>query len=165
MSRLVLIIHNVRSCHNVGSLLRTAEGLGLSQIYITGYTPYPESSKDSRLPYVRARVAQRIHKTSLGAEDYVPWTHHGDIMRLLTQLRADGFQIVALEQTQRSVSLPKFQLFNDIALIVGNEVKGLDEKILKKTDLCIEIPMLGKKESFNVAVAAAMALYHLRFMT
>jgi 23S rRNA (guanosine2251-2'-O)-methyltransferase len=125
--RLVLVIHNVRSALNVGSMLRTAEGLGVYKVYLTGYTPYPEDKNDERLPHLRKRTALQIHKTALGAED-----------------------------------LNEFTPAKNVALIVGNEVNGIEEPVLKQVDVALQIPMSGHKESFNVAVAAGIAMYKLK---
>ena len=161
---LVLVVHDVRSAHNVGSLLRTADGLGINKVYLTGYTPYPKAKNDDRLPHLSAKLERLINKTALGSQDTVSWEHKDDVFKLLENLKKQGFNICALEQSANSQSLPAFRSNKNIALICGNEVTGLDEKILQKTDICLEIPMLGGKESYNVAVSAAIALYHLRYI-
>jgi 23S rRNA (guanosine2251-2'-O)-methyltransferase len=163
MRRIALVIHNVRSALNVGSMLRTAEGLGVDEVYMTGYTPYPEAKDDARLPNHRQRTSQQIHKTALGAEYFVKWQYESDINKCLHNLTDAGFTLVALEQTPQAVELDKFQGGQDIALVVGNEVSGLDKNVLKKFDQFVQIPMSGRKESFNVAVAAGIALYYLRY--
>jgi 23S rRNA (guanosine2251-2'-O)-methyltransferase len=163
MRRIVLIVHNVRSCYNVGALLRTADGLGVECVYLTGYTPYPLSTADSRLPHESRKVAAQIHKTSLGAEETVAWEHAADIGPVLQGLISDGFVVAALEQADHAVSLPSFRPPDRIALIVGREVEGLEPEVLSRAERCLEIPMFGAKESFNVAIAAAVGLYHLRF--
>lgn len=160
--RLVLVVHNVRSTHNVGSLLRTAEGLGIERVYLSGYTPYPEEPNDNRLPHVVRKLTGQIHKTALGAESSMDWLYQEDLRQCISDIRKDGFTIVALEQTATAVDLNVFKDRRDIALIVGNEVEGLSDAELNLTELQLEIPMKGEKESFNVAVAAAMALYHLK---
>jgi len=162
--KLVLIVHDVRSALNVGSLLRTADGLGVDKVYFTGYSPYPEVKADTRLPHVRLRASNQIRKTALGAEDSVNWTHQQDIFKAIDGLRKSGFTIAALEQSANSTELPKFISKKPLALIVGNEVDGLGPEILNLIDIALEIPMLGAKESYNVASAGAMALYHLRFI-
>jgi tRNA G18 (ribose-2'-O)-methylase SpoU len=164
MRDIVLIAHDVRSTHNVGSLLRTAEGLGVSHVYFTGYTPYPPlSAHDERLPHIAQKLGKQIQKTALGAEATVPWSSRNDISVLLEQLRTDGFRLVALEQDKRSVLLPEYSPPAKIALLIGREVEGIDPELLALTDDILEIPMFGSKESFNVVQAAAMTLYHLRF--
>lgn len=163
MKRLYLIVHNVRSTHNVGSLLRTADGLGIDKVYLTGYTPYPKKSGDHRLPHLANSVAKRIHKTALGAEKSISWNYQRDIEKLLAKLKTAGWQIAALEQTETAIDLTKFKTEWDTALVVGTEVGGLPVEVIALTDLQLQIPMSGKKESFNVAVAAAIGLYHLHF--
>jgi tRNA G18 (ribose-2'-O)-methylase SpoU len=163
MRSLVLIAHNVRSTHNVGSLLRTAEGLGVIKVYLTGYTPYPLAEDDARLPHIAQRVHQQIHKTALDAENSVPWEHADDIHKIIETLKTEGFIITAVEQTKTAISLPDFEPPQKIALIVGREIEGVEPEVLEKVDSALEIPMFGKKESFNVVQAAAMALYHCRF--
>lgn len=161
MKRSVLVIHNVRSALNVGSLLRTADGLGIEKVYMTGYTPYPEAKEDVRLPHQRRRTSQQIHKTALGAELFIKWQQIADINECLDKLRSSGFQIVALEQHSKAIKLSRFEAGPKTALIVGNEVTGVEDSLLKLADQIIQIPMRGRKESFNVAIAAAIAIYHL----
>jgi len=163
MRRLVLVAHDIRSVHNVGSLLRTADGLGIDMVHLTGYSPYPAKTDDSRLPHVRNKLDRQIHKTALGAERTVKWEYAGDIKSLVHELKADGFTIAALEQTPASTDLQTYTTGSDIALIVGNEVNGIPDDIIKICDIAIAIPMAGRKESFNVAVAAAIALYQLKY--
>jgi len=163
MRRLYLIAHNVRSAHNVGSLLRTAEGLGVEKVYLSGYTPYPEQPHDKRLPHVRASASNKIQKTALGAETMVEIVHREDINTAISDIKKAGFTVAALEQSDQSTPLNSYTPPDKIALLVGPEVSGLSQDILKLSDAVLEIPMLGRKESFNVASAASMALFHLRF--
>lgn len=163
MSRLILIAHNLRSVHNVGSLLRTAEGLGVEQVFLTGYTPYPATENDERLPHLVQKIDKQFAKTALGAERTLDWRRVADIYQVLADLTQQGYMIAGLEQTPNSIYLPGFKPPQNLALIVGRETEGLEPEILAKCHLTLEIPMLGKKESFNVVQAAAMALYHLRF--
>lgn len=163
MQKIYVIAHDIRSSHNVGSLLRTAEGLAIDRVYLTGYTPYPKLFDDSRLPHIAEKLTKQIHKTALGAENYIEWMHHYDIFKLLADLKKDSFKICALEQSTASISLSEFSSSEPIALLIGREVEGIDDHLLKLCDYIIEIPMLGKKESFNVVQATAMTLYHLRF--
>lgn len=160
---IVLIAHNLRSTHNVGSLLRTAEGLGVNHVYLTGYTPYPRQTNDSRMPHETQKINKAIHKTALGAEDYQPWSHYDHIDLILENVRQQGFTLVALEQTPHSVNLPDWQAPEKVALLIGREVEGIEPELLKQMDVIVEIPMAGQKESFNVTQATAMALYELRF--
>lgn len=163
MRSIILIAHNVRSSHNVGSLLRTADGLGVEKVYLTGYTPYPLMDDDERLPHIAAKIDRQITKTSLGAEKTVTWRRRSNLDAVLSQLRKDGYRIVALEQNPKSINLSEYDPPGKLVLIVGREVEGIEPEILDDVDEILEIPMLGKKESFNVTNAAAMALYHLRF--
>jgi 23S rRNA (guanosine2251-2'-O)-methyltransferase len=147
----------------VGSLLRTCEGLGIERVYFTGYTPYPNQADDTRLPHIAEKLTRQIHKTALDAEMLVPWEHSADINPVIKQLRADGYTIAALEQSSASVQLPGFVPPEKVVLLLGREVEGIDPAILAECDVALEIPMFGRKESFNVVQAAAMALYHIRF--
>lgn len=163
MRKIVLIAHNVRSCHNVGSLLRTAEGLGVELVLLSGYTPYPAVSNDIRLPHEAARITRQIQKTALGAELTQKWAHRHTALEAIDFLQKNGYRIAAIEQNPSSIALPKYLPSNKIALIVGREVEGIEPEILALCDDIVEIPMYGSKESFNVAQAAAMAMYHCRF--
>lgn len=163
MRQLALVMHNVRSTHNVGSMLRTAEGFKVNRVYMTGYTPYPEAKNDDRLPHIRQKTALQLHKTALGAEHFVSWRHEPDINKCLADLLKAGFLLVALEQTADSIDLDEFNGKGDVALIVGNEISGLESSVLNKVDMAVQIPMKGRKESFNVAVAAGIALYQLSY--
>lgn len=163
-NNIFLIVHNVRSCYNVGSLLRTADTMGVSWVYLTGYTPYPKSAGDTRPPHIADKMDRQISKTALGAEKTLDWEHAEDVFAIIEQLKKKGAAVAALEQTDRADPLPGFKSKADIALIVGREVEGLEEAVLQKADIHLEIPMLGNKESLNVASAGAIALYHLRFV-
>lgn len=164
MNRIIVIIaHDLRSTHNVGSLLRTAEGLGVQHVYLTGYTPYPLEQNDTRLPHLAQKIHKAIQKTALGAEISQAWSHHTDVNELLKRLKHDEFTLVALEQSSDSVQLPDWSPPEKVALLLGREVEGIEPGLLKQMDKIVEIPMSGKKESFNVVQAAAMAMYHLRF--
>lgn len=165
MQSLVLIAHNLRSTHNVGSLLRTAEGLGVARVYLTGYTPYPLAPHDERLPHLAAKIDRQIHKTALDAEQLVAWQQSSSLETVLAGLRAEGYSIAAVEQAANAIALPAFEPPEKLALLVGREVEGVEPEVLAACDQIIEIPMFGKKESFNVVQAAAMALYHCRFYT
>lgn len=164
MRKIVLIIHDVRSTHNVGSLLRTADGFGIAHVYFTGYSPYPKLPKgDVRLPHMAQKLERQISKTALGAEHTVPWSQTDDLPGLLRALKIEGYRLTALEQDRRAVMLPDYESPEKIALLIGREVEGIEETLLQSVDDIIEIPMFGKKESFNVAQATAATLYHLRF--
>jgi 23S rRNA (guanosine2251-2'-O)-methyltransferase len=163
MRNIILIAHNLRSAHNVGSLLRTAEGLGVKKVYLTGYTPYPLAPDDDRLPHLAQKIDKQIAKTALGAEQMVDWRHQEDIKGLIGELKSKEYMVAALEQAENSIKLPGFKPPGKVAIIIGREVEGIEPEILELADQTIEIPMSGRKESFNVVQAAAMALYHCRF--
>lgn len=164
----VLILDNIRSTHNVGSIFRTADAAGVSKIYCIGTTPAPID----RFGRKRADIA----KVSLGAEDTIPWEQIGndDVARsvgdAVKNLKRDGFTVVSLEQDERSVDYRSFSSSLSsqdrkppkVALILGNEVGGVSKDLLDVSDEIIEIPMAGKKESLNVAVAAGVALFALK---
>lgn len=162
MREIVLILNNIRSTHNVGSLLRTADGFGVTHVYLTGYTPFPLQKNDARLPHIANKLTCQIHKTALGAENTINWTHQADVLKLMSRLKADGFNIIGLEQSSSSIALPDYNPPAKSALLLGSEVDGINPALLKNCDETIEIPMYGKKESFNVTQATAVALYHLR---
>jgi len=145
-----LILHNIRSAYNVGAIFRTADAVGIEKIYLTGYTPNPEKDK------------AKIEKTALGAEKYVAWESYKNIGYLIKKLKKEGFQIIALEQSKKSIPYYRFKSKSPFVLIVGNEVRGLNKKILEKCDYILEIPMFGKKESLNVAVAFGIVAYYLK---
>ncbi len=158
---LIVIAHNLRSTHNVGSLLRTAEGLG-AYVILSGYTPYPATDVDGRLPHIAQKLNKQISKTALGAELEPIWRYEDDISQVLSRLKQEGYEIAALEQTDAAIALPKFRPPAKIAIVLGREVEGVEPEVLSLCDTVVEIPMYGKKESFNVVQAAAMALYHCR---
>ena len=164
MSEIALIAHNVRSCYNVGSLLRTAEGLGISYVYLTGYTPYPIMANDARLPHIAAKVDRQIRKAALGAERLQAWEYTENIFPLIDTLKRHQFEIVALEQAANALPLVDYRSGGKTAVIVGREVEGIEPAVIKAADVVLEIPMVGKKESFNVAEAATMAMYQLCFL-
>ncbi len=163
MRDIVLIAHDLRSTHNVGSLLRTADGLGVQKVILSGYTPRPPHAGDTRLPHETAKIARDIRKTALGAEDSVAWEYHADLMPVLQQLKKEGYTVAALEQTADSQMLHNYHPPQKIAIVLGREVEGIESDILRACDIALEIKMFGAKESFNVVQAAAMAAYHCRF--
>lgn len=165
MRQIVLLLHDIRSTHNVGSLLRTAEGLGVQHVYFSGYTPYPLLESDDRLPHISHKLDRQIHKTALGAESMLAWSVVANIKSRITQLKHEGFQITALEQAPDSIPLVDFTPAAKVALLLGREVEGIEPELLRLCDSTLEIPMFGRKESFNVVQAAAIALYQYRFST
>ena len=160
---IVLVAHNLRSCHNVGSLIRTAEGLGINKLFLTGYTPYPITTRDNRLPHIAEKVTKQISKTALGAENTLEWEHFEYINDVIDVLKANGYQLYALEQSAKSVDIHDVKPPTKIALVVGREVEGIEKEVINSCDKIVEIPMLGEKESFNVTQAAAMALFYLSY--
>lgn len=153
----ILILHNIRSAHNVGSMFRTADGAGVSKIILSGYTPTPP--KKDALYLTDADKA--LQKTALGAEAAVTWKKVASLTRVLNQLKKDGYEVVALEQNTESIEYRKYRPAGNVALIVGNEVTGIEDQVLKQCDRILEIPMRGKKNSLNVSVAAGIALYQI----
>lgn len=154
----MVILYNIRSTYNVGAILRSCECLGVKDIILTGYTPY----LDKGLPHEQAKLKKQIHKTALGAEEMVNYERIDDIDEAIARLKGQGYRILALEQGENSLNLadsPKLE--GKLALILGEEVHGIPVEILKKCDHLLEIPMLGKKESFNVSVATGIALWEL----
>lgn len=158
---LVVIAHNIRSAHNVGSIFRTCEGFGADTLYLTGYTPYPKAPGDQRLPHLIERLEKKINKTAIGAEKLVPFEHEPDVISLLTELKQSGYRIVGLEQADNAVAMNDFTPPKTCALLLGEEVQGIPEEAQKLCDHFVEIPMCGQKQSFNVAVAAGIAMYGL----
>ncbi len=158
-----IIAHNIRSTHNVGSILRTADGFGVDKVFITGYSPYPKATSDQRLPHIAEKLDKQIDKTSLGAQHSVPWEHRDDPYEIISELRSGGTKIIGLEQSPTSVPLPEFEVPQNVAILLGEEVSGIEANLLELCDKVVEIPMFGKKESFNVSVATAICLYRFRF--
>ena len=144
-----VIAHNIRSAYNIGSIFRTADAVGVDKIILGGYSPAPPHSG--------------ISKSALGAEKWIPFEKNAQTWRKIEYLKKDGFQIVAIEQSPKSVDYRKFKPKFPLALILGNEVRGLSRQILNRCDAVIEIPMIGKKESLNVSVAFGIAVYRIRF--
>lgn len=161
MFKLALILADIRSIHNVGSILRSADGFGVEHIYYAGYTPYPTQPNDTRIPHESRRLTNQIHKTALGAER-LPASTFATIAEAIQAAKNDGYLVAALEQSEHSVSLPNFEPTSNIALLLGNEVTGVLHEHLSLADVILEIPMFGTKESFNVSVATGIALYQLR---
>lgn len=159
---IVLVLHNIRSTYNVGSIIRSAECLGVRSIYCTGYTPYTYCSDAIDPPHTRKKIRDSIHKTSLGAELKLPAQKHHDVFTLINELKKNDYYVAALEQADGSIPIYDAPRKNNLALILGEEVNGISIDLLKSVDGILEIPMLGSKESFNVSVATAIALYELR---
>lgn len=159
MPDIIVIAHNIRSTHNVGSIFRTCEGFGVHKIILSGYTPYPTIPNDPRLPHIRDKLTAQIHKTALGAEAMVPFAYQESPD--LHTLQLAGYRLVGLEQDATASVLPDYQPPAKIALLLGEEVHGIPPELMQQCDDLIEIPMYGQKESFNVSVATGIALYAL----
>lgn len=163
---LILVLDNIRSTYNVGAILRTAEGFGVFRVILSGYTPRVHD--ESLLPHLRDKLDREIHKTALGAEDMLDIYSCGDIFKELEELKKDGWQIVGLENNIEDVQIYRLnspelrqRLTKKVVLVLGEEVNGIDNSLYDLIDLFVEIPMKGQKESFNVSVAAGIAMYGL----
>ncbi len=143
----VVVLDNVRSMHNVGSVFRTADGFSIEKVVLCGITAQP--------PH------RDIEKTALGATLSVDWIHYEDTLTAVEKLRAEGYQIIAIEQAENSTMLNIFKLDTNqkYALIFGNEVNGVSDEVMEKIDECIEIPQFGTKHSFNIVISAGIVLW------
>jgi len=150
----VVILHNIRSAHNVGSVFRTADAAGVKKIYLTGYTPAPFDKY--------GRVQKGIKKTALGAEGFIQWEYKKRISDVVRELKKEKFSVIAVEQIEKSKDFKKHKTKRNTAFIFGNEVRGLSKQTLAMCDAVIEIPMHGKKESLNVAVTAGIILFGVK---
>ena len=155
---LTLVLGNIRSAHNVGAILRTAAAFDVKKVVLCGLTPTPPRPNDTRLPHVVERAMRAINKTALGAAESISWQYQPDIVEYVLGLKQPVF---ALEQSPDSTSLLSWRPTLPLALVVGSETLGVDPAVLKAATGIIEIPMPGHKESLNVAVATAIATYHL----
>jgi tRNA G18 (ribose-2'-O)-methylase SpoU len=143
-----VVVNNIRSLHNVGTIFRTADGAGVEKIWLCGITGYPPQGG--------------IAKTALGAENHVPWEYREDVFSLLKELKDTGYSIVLLEQMQGSVSHDSFKPKFPLCLVIGNEISGVADELQSISDAAIEIEMSGIKNSLNVAVAFGIVVYQLR---
>lgn len=160
MSEIIVIAHNIRSTFNIGSIFRTCEGFGVSKIILSGYSPYPKLPfGDTRLPHISEKLTNQIHKTALDAETMVPFEYQE--IPDIKSLKDQGYTIIGLEQDDRSIMIQNYKSPNKIVLLLGEEVKGITDDMRNQCDVLLEIPMVGKKESFNVSVATGIALYAL----
>ena len=146
-SGIVLVLDNIRSAHNVGSAFRTSDAFKVDRIFLCGICACPPSAE--------------IHKSALGAEDSVPWERHADTMEVIDSLRSQGYRILSVEQTEKSVSLGDFERREGekYALIFGNEVDGVQQCVVDASDLSLEIPQYGTKHSLNVSVSIGVTLW------
>ncbi len=150
--RVVVVLDNIRSLYNTGSILRTADGAGVDRVVLCGITPRPDQGGKQR---------RAIAKTALGAEDTVPWEYEADVRIALTRVAADGYQIVAVETSPDAVSLFEWTPAWPVCLVFGHEKDGVSPDLDSYIDAVIRIPMLGQKRSLNVATAAGVVLYEL----
>lgn len=153
-----ILLHDIRSIHNVGSIFRTADAAGVSKIFLTGYTPTPIDRF--------GRTVKELSKVALGGENSVAWEYFKDpvgLIKSLKKIHNNKLQIIALEQNKNSVNYKKIKLNKKqpVLFIVGNEVEGVSKKLLKLSDVIAEIPMKGKKESLNVSVATGILLFQV----
>jgi 23S rRNA (guanosine2251-2'-O)-methyltransferase len=146
---IIIILDNIRSVYNVGSIFRTADAFLIEGICICGYSPTPEH--------------KQMAKTALGATDTVDWIHYPNALEAIQELKQNGYTVFAIEQAVGSISLEKFQAnnYSKIAVIMGNEVEGVQQSLIEACDGCIEIPQLGMKHSLNVSTAAGVILWKL----
>ena len=149
-SGIVVVLDNVRSAHNVGSAFRTADSFKADKVWLCGICAVPPSAE--------------IHKSALGAEDSVAWEHAGDTMEAVRRLREDGYVIVSIEQTVKSVMLDTFrpEKGKKYALVFGIEVSGVAQEVVDASDFSIEVPQYGTKHSLNVSVTVGVILWHMR---
>ena len=152
---IIVVLDNIRSAHNVGSIFRTADAFGITEIYLCGTSPTPVDKF--------GRLRKDIAKVSLGAEKTVPWKYFSSSLRAVNLLKKKGVKILSIEQSEGSADIHDIKLYQntDIALVFGNEVDGVSPKILRLSDKIFEIPMYGKKESLNVSVAFGIVVYQI----
>lgn len=143
-----VVLNNIRSLHNVGSIFRTADGVGIEKIWLCGITGFPPQGE--------------IAKTALGAQDHVPWEYRKDVLSLLKELKKEGYQIVLLEQMQGAQPHDAFKPKSPLCLVLGNEINGISSELISLCDTAVEIKMHGIKNSLNVAVAFGIAAYQIR---
>lgn len=161
-----VLLNNIRSSHNVGSIFRTSDAFGVSKVILTGFTPYPTlGEKDKRRAGIKEKVTKDIAKTALGAQNSVLFEYRKNALLKIKQLKKEGFKIIALEnnieEKRKITKLSEIKLTKKICLILGAEVGGVEKNILKLADQIVEIPMYGKKESLNVSVAFGVACYKI----
>ena len=145
--RIIVILDNIRSHHNVGSVFRTADAFLVESIFLCGYTPTP--------PH------RDIQKTALGATDSMDWEYFTTTIEAIDFAKQTGYQIVAIEQAEPKTELQNFQPASKVALVFGSEVGGVDDEVLKLADVCVEIPQFGTKHSLNISVCAGVVLWDL----
>jgi len=151
---LYVVLHNIRSVYNVGSVFRTAEAVGATKIFCTGYTPTPKDRF--------GRKRDDFAKVALGAEEYVSWEQEDDVLKVIQGLQDDSCRVVAAETQNQAVHYRTMQSDQPTAVVLGNEVAGVPETVLDMVDTTIEIPMAGEKTSLNVSVTAGIVLFSVR---
>jgi tRNA G18 (ribose-2'-O)-methylase SpoU len=157
-------LDNLRSAGNVGSILRTADATGVEFVYACGTTPYPQTSNDPRPAHIASSNHRAIAKTALGAEFTIPVKYLSSVDAAVSEAQNDGFKIIVIEQTETALNLFSYNPSSaGLAIVMGNEVDGVGLAITAAADQVLELPMQGKKESLNVAVATAIVLYHMRY--
>jgi len=147
-TEICVLAHNIRSLWNVGSFFRTADAMNVSKLYLTGYTATPPR--------------REISKTAIGAEEWIEWEYKDDPVSVIESLKTEGWKVVALEIVEGAEPINEYNVQGKVCLVVGHEITGVPEDIVKLSDGTVYIPMHGKKESLNVSVAAGIALNHLR---
>lgn len=159
MKDIIVVLADIRSLHNVGSILRTCDGFGVKRLLACGLTPYPKIKNDPRLPHIAERAQRQIAKTALGAEQTVAVEHFESLDAAVAQLKKEGVAVWAIEQDKNSTNINAVKADSPTAIVLGNEISGVDLKVA--FDKIVEIPMRGRKESFNVSVTAGIVIYHL----
>lgn len=149
LAKVKVVLHNIRSLYNVGSVFRSCDAFGISELLLSGYTPTPPRTE--------------ITKTAIGAEEFVTWSFWENPDEMIQSLKKDGYTVIGLEQTTESIPLTTFNPsgFDKLCLVLGNEVTGIDDELLPLIDHFVSIPQFGHKHSLNVSVAAAVMLYAL----
>ena len=146
---IVIVLDNIRSMSNIGSIFRTSDAFMIDSIHLCGITSQPPKNE--------------IRKTALGATESVEWKYYENTMESIEDLKKDGYQIISIEQAQNSLMLQDFQPKpqKKLALIVGNEVKGVEQEVIDASDICLEIPQFGTKHSLNVSISAGLVIWHV----
>ena len=161
---LTVVLNNIRSLYNVGSIFRTADGVGVEKIWLCGITGTPGKHRADflRRPDHAERMKSQIAKTALGAEESVPWDYATDAGEIIDGLRKAGYTIVLLEQTEESIPYEELKIETPVCLVMGNEIRGVSKGLLPQCDVAVDIEMAGLKNSLNVTVAFGILAYHIR---
>ncbi len=145
---IVIILDNIRSVHNVGAILRTADGAGVTEVILCGITPTPEHKK--------------VHKTALNAEEYIIWKYFGNTEEAINYVRSNGYTIYSIEQDENSKDINQIEIMNKSAFLFGNEITGVSPSIKQLSDFIVELPMNGKKNSLNVSTCVGIVTYYAK---